>query len=314
MNELLSSIFSVSFGFAILRVTTPILFATLGALISHNAGVMNIGLEGMMISAAFTGVMVSAITHSAWIGLLAAVVVGALMGVFLAYISLNLKSNLMLSGLAINIIASSGTTFLLFMITGQKGISSSIVSYSLPNVDLPLIDKIPIIGDILSGHNVITYFSLIAVVLMYFFLMKTSMGLRIRSVGENPDAASSVGISVIKVKYLALAMSGALAGFGGAFLSMGYVSMFSTNMTSGRGFIALAANAMGGGVPLGAFFASLIFGMADAAVTSIQGLTIPIEFINMTPYLATIAGLIINNTKNGSKNKSKKRKLAKSDV
>ncbi len=293
MENFFNIVFSVDFGYAVLRVTTPILFAALGALISDKAGVINIALEGMMLIAALTGVIVSALVQSAGLGLLAAVLVGALVGMLLAYFALNLKTDVILAAIAINLIASGGTIFLLFIVGGDKGISSSLPSLTLPKVAIPLIDKIPVLGQIISGHNILTYVAFLAVILMYILIYKTPLGLRIRAVGENPHAADSVGISVKKIQYTALTISGMLAGFGGAYMSMGYVSWFSKNMTAGRGFIALAAEAMGGATPHGAMLTSLLFGFFDALSNSLQSLRIPSEFVQMLPYLATVVGLVI---------------------
>lgn len=293
MQYIINTILSVSFGYAVLRVTTPILFASLSSLISNKAGVTNIGIEGMMLSSALVGVIVSAYSQSAWLGLLAAVITGMVMGLILAYFSLNLKTDLILAGIALNMLASGGTVFLLYVTAHDKGASSSLNSKVMPTIDLPLLQNIPKIGDIISGHNVLTYFSIIAVILIYIMLYKTTIGLRIRAVGENRNAADSVGISVQKVQYIALAISGILAGFGGAFMSMGYVSWFSTNMTAGRGFIALAASALGRDKPIGVLITSLLFGFADALSNSIQSLNIPSEFIQMVPYVTTILGLFI---------------------
>lgn len=293
MNNIIDLIFSTAFGFAILRVTTPILFAALGALVSDKAGVINIGLEGIMLTSALVGVLSSAAAGSAWIGLFFAVFAGVAVGLIMAYFSLNLKTDIILAGIAVNLMASGGTVFALYVFAHDKGISASIKNKVLPNISLPGIDQIPVIGQIFSGHNVLTYASLIAVLIVYIFMYKTAMGLRIRAVGENPHAADSVGISVIKTQYAALAISGALAGFGGAYMSMGYVSWFSTNMTAGRGFIALAAEAMGMATPLGTMLASLLFGFADALSNSLQSLRVPAQFVQMIPYVATIVGLVI---------------------
>src|SRR3712207_4027584 len=236
MQEFFNIVFSVGFGYSILRVTTPILFAALGALISDKAGVINIALEGIMLISALIGVIVSAGTGSVWVGLLAAVIIGGIIGIVMAYFSLNLKSDIILTGIAINLMAAGGTIFLLYIVAQDKGISTSLKSGVLPKIVIPIINKIPVIGPILSGHNVLTYIGLIAVGLVSYFLYKTPLGLRIRSVGENENAAASVGVNVIKIKYIALAISGMLAGFGGAYMSMGYVSWFSKNMTAGRGF------------------------------------------------------------------------------
>lgn len=293
MANLFSIIFSTSFGYAVLRVTTPILFATLGALISIKAGVVNISMEGTMLTAALTGVAVSALTGSALAGLIAAVLAGMLLGLMLAYFALNLKTNIILAAIAINLMASGGTVFGLFIISGDRGISSSLASRVLPRIEIPILHQIPVLGPIFSSHNVLTYVAFLSVVLVYVLLYKTPLGLRIRAVGENAHAADSVGISVIKTQYIALIMSGAFAGFGGAFMSMGYVSWFSTNMTAGRGFIALAAEALGMGKPFGVLLTSLLFGSADALANALQAFRIPSEFVQMVPYVVTIVGLVV---------------------
>ena len=310
LEGIFSVIFSVGFGYAVLRVTTPILFAGLGALISNKAGVINIALEGMMLIGALTGVIISAATQSAWIGLFAAVLSGALAGALMAYASLNLKTDIIMSGIAINLIGGGGTVFVLYLVAGDKGISSSLSSQVLPKIGLPLIDKIPVISDIFSGHNVLTYFALLSVFLIYVFLYKTPLGLRIRAVGENEHAADSVGVSVNKVKYIALILSGVFAGFGGAYMSMGYVSWFSKNMTVGRGFFGLAAEAMGGGSPIGTLLATLLFGFADALSNSLQSLKIPAEFVQMLPYVVTVIGLVLYaSQKMGQVKRIKKQKI-----
>lgn len=293
MASIFDLIFSTTFGYSVLRVTTPILFATLGAMISIKAGVVNISMEGTMLTAALTGVVISGYTGSALVGLIGAILIGMLLGLMLAYFALNLKTNIILAAIAINLMASGGTVFALFVISGDRGISSSINSQMLPRVVIPIVDSIPVLGDIFSNHNILTYVSLLSVLFVYILLYKTPLGLRIRAVGENAHAAESVGISVRKVQYIALIMSGAFAGFGGAYMSMGYVSRFSTDMTAGRGFIALAAEALGMGRPMGVLLASLLFGAADALSNSLQRFRIPSEFVQMLPYLVTIIGLII---------------------
>ncbi len=292
MNEFFKAVINAEFGYSVLRVTTPILFATLGALISDKAGVMNIALEGIMLVSALAGVVFSAWTGSAGMGLLAAIAAGALVGLALAYCALNLKTDIILSGVAINLMASGGTVFLLYLVAGDKGISSSLHSKILPKLDIPGLSAIPGLGTIFSGQNVLTYVAFLSVIAIAIFLYRTPMGLRIRAVGENPNAADSVGISVKRTRYLAIVLSGVLAGMGGAYMSMGYVSWFSKNMTAGRGFIALAAEAMGGATPLGSVLTSLLFGFFDALSNTLQLLKIPSEFVNMIPYAATVVGLV----------------------
>ncbi len=307
MEKLFNVIFTTTFGYSILRVTTPILFASLAALVSNKAGVINIGLEGIMLTSALTGVVVSAFTQSALIGIICAVIAGVLLSLLLAYFSLNLKSDIILTGIALNLLASGGTVFLLYLIAKDKGISISLKSMVAPEVNIPLLGSIPVLGDVLSGHNILTYLALITVFLVYVFLYKTPLGLKIRAVGENANAADSVGISVKKIQYLALMLSGALAALGGAYMSMGYVSWFSRDMTAGRGFIALAAEAMGRGTPVGTLIASLVFGFADALSNVMQSLRVPAEFVQMIPYLTTILGLVLYSVQQANRTKKYRR-------
>lgn len=293
MENLIAAIFSPDFVFSILRLSTPIIFAGLAALITDRAGVMNIGLEGIMLSSALLGVIGSAFTQSALIGLICAIATGVLMGSIMAYFSLKLKTDIILTGIAINLLSSGGTVFLLYSVAKDKGMSTSLASLTMPVVQIPIIQSIPILGPMISGHNVLTYLAFILVGVVWLLLYKTSLGLKIRVVGENPDAAESVGINVKRIQYTALAISGALAAMGGAYMSMGYMDKFARDMTAGRGFIALAAEALGRGTPVGTLAASLVFGAADALGSNLQVLDIPVQFIQMMPYLFTIIGLII---------------------
>jgi simple sugar transport system permease protein len=285
MHQLFRIIFSTSFAFAILRISTPIILAGMAAVISERAGVVNIAIEGMMLTGALTGVIFSAFTGSWVVGLLSSIIISILISLILAYFTLNLKANIIMCGLAINIMAKGGTVFVLYLLTGNKGASTGLKSYSVPDVNIPVLKEIPVLGAIFSGHNLLTYLSIVIVFLLHIFMFRSKTGMRIRAVGENPDAVKSVGISVRKVQYYALALSGLFSGIAGAFMSMGYMNGFTANMVSGRGFIALAANSMGQNTPWGTFFASLIFGCADAASNSLQVLKIPTQFIQMIPYV-----------------------------
>ncbi len=293
MQNIISTIFSASFLFSILRLTTPILLAALAALITDRAGVMNIGLEGIMLCSALAGVVGSAYTQNAFLGLLFAMFIGSLLGVIMAYCALNLKTDIILTGIAINLFASGGTVFILYSICKDKGMSTSLASLTLPSIDIPLIKDIPFLGTIFSGHNFLTYVAFLSVIVIWALLYKTPLGLRIRVVGENPNAAESVGINVRKTQYYVLIISGILASLGGAYMSMGYMDKFARDMVAGRGFIALAAEALGTGTPLGVMGSSLIFGAADALASNLQVLRVPVQFIQMIPYLLTIVGLIV---------------------
>ena len=289
---MLQAIFTPEFVSTILRATTPILFATLAASVAAKSGITNMALEGIMLFSALFGVMFSSITQSAWLGLLITVVIGGLMGLILAFCVLNLKTDEILAAVAINLMATGGTVLLLVAFSGDRGVSSSVDSVSCPAVVIPFLESIPFIGKVLSGQNVLTWLSIIAVVIMHLFMYKTPLGLAIRAVGENKDAAESVGISSKKIQYIALVLSGALCAFGGFYLSGGYMNMFTKDMSSGRGFIALAAASMGGNTPVGGFLVSLLFGAAQALanIMQLKG-TMPYEIVLMVPYLTTLIGL-----------------------
>ena len=303
MDSLFSAIFSADFISSVLRLSTPILFAGLAALITDKAGVINIGLEGIMLSAALAGVVGSAFGGNAFVGLLLALVVGVAIGLLMAYFAIGLKTDIVLTGIALNLMASGGTVFLLYVITKDKGMSTSLKSFTMPVIQLPLIKSIPVLGDILSGHNLLTYVAFLFTVLVWILLYRTPLGLRIRVVGENISAAESVGIPVKKVQFTALAISGVLASMGGAYMSMGYMDKFARDMTAGRGFIALAAEALGRATPLGTLIASLFFGMVDALSSNLQILNVPVQFVQMLPYVCTIVGLVIYSAIKG-KNKT----------
>ena len=292
MDSFIALFLTPAFAYAILRVTTPILFASLGNVISSKAGVSNIAMEGTMLTASLAGVLASAYTKNAFIGLLAALLVGMLFSAFMAYLSLFLGTKIIMAGIALNLFASSFTVYILYMFTGQKGNSASLASKQLPTLDIPLIQDIPVIGEIFSGHNVLVYVGLLAIVVIYVMLNKTKLGTHIKAVGENPEAAASVGINVRKVQFVALCLSGLLAGFGGAFMSMGYLSMFTRDMIAGRGWIAIAACAMGKSMVVPTVVTSFLFGIFSAIGNVLQLQNMPSELITTLPYLAVLIGII----------------------
>lgn len=293
MSSLISYIFSADFVYMWIRVATPILFPALGAVICERAGVVNLGLEGIMLISALFGVIGSYLLGGLVQGMLTGILASILVSCIFAYFHLVLHADNILCGTAINTLASGLTVFMLELFTGEKGTSASIKSFAFPSVNLPLIEDIPVLGKILSGHNLLTYLAILSVFLVWFFVYKTPLGLRIRAVGENPNAASSVGISVMRMRFLAIILCGVLAGFGGMYLSMGYLSMFTRDMTAGRGFIALAACAMGQATPVGAFLSALVFALFDGLSNILQVLHMPAEFVQMLPYIATILGLTL---------------------
>ncbi len=308
-ENVIDGIFSAVFVAAILRVTTPILLPSLGALISEKAGVLNIGLEGMMLSAAFTGVVVSAyaqdwfgfetgVAIGPWLGLLLGVCVSLLLSFVLALFHLDLKGDLFLSGIALNIFGSSATVAIMFELTGDRGNTSTLASLQMPFIQLPeFIRDIPLIGgfffDVFDNQSMMTWVAFIAVFIVSIVLYRTPFGMHLRAVGENPEAAASVGINVKRIRYYALLISGFFAGLGGIHISMGYLQLFQRDMTNGRGFIALVTPSLGGGTPIGAMIASSIFGFFDALGIRIGSLEIPSQLPQSIPYFATVLALVI---------------------
>ena len=297
---MLELIMTPDFFFAILRITAPILFATLGAVVGEKAGVSNIGLEGIMMMSALFGSLTAYWTGSWAVGLLVALVVGVLEALLMGFFAFNLKTDIILTGIAVNMIGSGGTLFLVKVITNMtegKAMASttSLITavHQIPSWNIPIIKDIPVLGDILSGHCILTYVAFLLVFLTWVLLYKTPLGLNIRSVGENPNAAASVGVSVLKIKYIAIGFSGLMAGFGGAFMSMYYAMGWSLDMVAGRGFIALAAQAMGGGEPLGSMLSALIFGFAQALSIKVSSKGIDSNLVTPIPYLVTILGLVV---------------------
>lgn len=296
MKQLFDMIFQAEFLSSVIRITAPILFAALGAVIAEKAGLVNMGLEGMMMIAALFGTLTSYWTQSWVVGVLCALIVGVLLSLMVGFFALKLKTDIILAGIAVNMLGSGGTIFLLYMFTGMRGNTGSLVSQNIliPTVNIPLIQDIPILGQILSGHSILTYLAFFFVFLMWMLLYKTPVGLNIRAVGENDHAAESVGINVRRIQYIALAISGALAGLGGAFMSMYYSQGWNSGMVAGRGFIALAARAMGQGEPVGTMLSSLLFGLAQALRTKVSALQgVSSYLVSVIPYVATVLGLVI---------------------
>ena len=286
----LVDIINVGLFAATLRLATPIAYGALGGLFSERAGIVNIGLEGMMLTGAFAGVTVSYFTGNPWLGVLAAILAGGFLGLIHGFITVRFAGDQVVSGTGINIFALGFTAYMSQIFWGSRGASESV--QGLPIISIPLLKDIPILGDIIGTHTPLVYLMIIITVLSYIVLFKTPFGLRIRAVGERPDAADTAGINVFKTKYLCLIISGMLAGLGGAFLSLGHLSLFALGMTGGRGFIALAAMILGKWMPFGAFGASVLFGFADALQMRLQALgLLPSQIILTIPYVLTIAVL-----------------------
>lgn len=296
LEQLTNMIFTTSFGYSIIRITSPILFAALASVIAEKAGVVNIALEGIMMFSSLFGALFAYWTNNWFIGVIGAVAIGALIGWLIGFFALKLKTNIILAGTAINIAGAGGTIFLLYMFTGLRGNTANLTTPGMltPKINIPLIKSIPVVGKILSGHSILTYVAFLLVILVWILLYKTALGLRIRAVGENANAADSVGVSVLKTQYIAIMLSGALAGLGGAYMSMYYSQSWNTGIVAGRGFIALAAQAMGQCEPVGTMLASLLFGFASALGNKMEGLPGFSSYIVASiPYAVTVIGLAV---------------------
>lgn len=293
MNDIVMTVFSVDFIYTTIRVMTPILFAALACMVFSKGGIDAIGTEGIMLICALAGALGSYFSQSALGGVLTAAATGILLAYMFGYVTLQLKSSPILAGIALNTMASGLTIFLIYYVTGEKGSTQSLISPGVPNVRIPLLADIPVLGPMLSGHNLLTYLGILFTVLLAYFIYRTPTGLRIRSVGENEDAARSVGIHIMKYKYITLTVAGALAGLGGGFMSLGYVSFFSKEMIAGRGFIGMAAEAMGRGNPGGILLSSFIFGMADSLSVRLQMVNLPSQLVQTIPYVITIIAISV---------------------
>ena len=289
MGDVIAMMFNTAVFAAALRMATPLIFAALGGIFSERSGVVNIALEGMMLTGAFTAMFVTYHTGMPWVGVLGAMLAGGLIGLIHAIFCVRYRANQVVTGTAINIFAGGLTVFLLRFFFGTAGTSPSVTT--IPDITLPVLSSIPWIDRILGRQNPLVYLALVAVVVVHIVIYKTPWGLRLRAVGEHPRAADTVGVNVFKMRYISVVISGALAGLGGTYLSIAHLSQFSEGMTAGRGFIALAAVIFGKWTPLGALGACLFFGYADALQMRLQDIGIPTQFMNMLPYVLTMVAL-----------------------
>ncbi len=272
-----------------IRNATPLVFAALGGMFSERSGVVNIGLEGLMLISAFAGVVGAFLSGSAVVALGFALAAGLVFALIHALMCVTFEADQIISGTAINLLALGGTGFLMVSIFGAGGTSPRVEGFG--EVPIPLLSGIPVVGPALFSQSVLVYLMYVMVPVTYFVLFRTPFGLRLRATGESPEAVDTAGVSVGRMRYYGVALSGLLAALGGIYLSMGVLSAFTENMTGGRGFIALAALIFGRWNPIGAAGAALLFGFALAVTFSAPQEVIPNEFLQMIPYVLTILAL-----------------------
>lgn len=282
---------------AMLRFATPLTFAALGGVVSERSGVVNIGLEGMMLTGAFFGIWGADVTGG-WVGgLLVGMLAGGLLGLVHAVFAVSLRADQIVSGTAINLLALGTTGYVFLHTYGAEGTPDGLPQ--APDLSLP-VGWIPFVGDAVEKLNVLVWLSLVLVVVVWVVVFRTTLGLRLRAVGEHPRAAATVGISVYRVRYLAVVASGVLAAMGGAFLSIGFVHSFNQNMTAGKGFIALAAVIFGKWRPGGALAAALLFGFSSALAQRLPVFSpSTATLLQALPYVLTliaVAGVIGRST------------------
>ena len=277
-----------------IRLATPYLYASIGETFGQRSGVLNLGVEGQMLLGAFAAFYVALETGSLWGGVMTAMVTGALMGLAMAYVTVNLHAVQGISGIGFYLFGL-GMSNLLF----QKLVGTVETVQGFPEISIPGLSDIPGIGKIFFGQNILVYIAFLLVPLAWFVLNKTNLGLKIRSVGENPDAADSLGVSVSRVRYFTIILGGTLSALGGASLSIALLNVFQQNMTSGLGFIAVALVYFGRWRPWGVLGGALLFSLVNSLQLWIQvlGIPIPSEIALMMPYVLTILVLAISVSK-----------------
>jgi ABC-type uncharacterized transport system permease subunit len=277
---------------ATLRWSAPLILVSIGEVFSERSGIINMGIEGIMLSGALCGIAISFFTGSVLLSVLITMLLGVIMGIIVAFLTVSRRTNQVVTGLMINLLAMGGTNLLFALLSESRHTRVS----TMPPLFPESWHGIPLIGPILTQQPISTWIALILPILAGIILYKTNWGLNVRAIGDHPQAAATAGISVIKIKYQTVILSGIFAALGGCVLTLGEVGYFASGgMTAGRGFIVLAAVVVGGWDPLRTALACLVFGAADAAQLRFQAMdsVVPYQFLQMLPYLATVIALTI---------------------
>jgi simple sugar transport system permease protein len=292
MSQILEAAFISGLIGAMMRMATPIIFATLGEILAERSGVLNLGIEGIMLMGAMTGFLVSISTGSLWFGVLMAALVGMALGLLMAFLSVHLGLSQHVSGLGITLFSAGLAMFIYRLHFGSPTVPPTVEPFH--QVAIPLLSEIPIIGSGLFKQYTLTYIAWLLVPAISILLYKTKVGLKIRTVGENPIVADTVGVNVTLTRTLCLVAGGALMGIGGAFLTLAHQNMFLIDVIGGRGWVAIAMVIFGNWDPVKGMLGALIFGCLDGLQLRLQGLGIKLSFhvFLMIPYLLTIVALV----------------------
>lgn len=292
MIEFLTSAMFIGFLAATIRLAVPLLLTSLGGLISQRSGILNLGLEGTMAIGAFAGFVGANLTENLLVGLIVGMLAGMAVSLLFGFFAITLCADQAIIGVMIVIAAQGLVTFMNNIVFGGSYIPPKIEG--LPSISIPVLSQIPIIGQPLFDQNILVYFAFLLVPVLHFALTRTSLGLHLRGVGEDPLAADTMGVNVFRIRYLATMFDGVMAGLGGAFLTLGYLGTFSDNITAGRGWIAIALVYFGQWIPSRIMLGALLFGAVNTLQLRLQarGANLPFQFMLMLPYLLTLIVLV----------------------
>ena len=288
--EILDSIFSMNMLMITLRMAVPLVIASIGSVLCERSGIINLGIEGMMLIGAFGAVVGAHFTGIAWLGVVTGIIAGGLFGLIHAVLCIKFRTNQSVSGVGINIFASGLTIVLCRAIWESDGSSGSVAQGS--NVTVPGLSQIPVIGQFFEKQSPFLYITAVIVFVSWYVLYKTNIGLRLRTIGDHPKAAATAGVNVTKYRYICVILCGMLCGLAGAYLSVDQSNLFVKEMVAGRGFMALAATIFGGWNPAGSLLASLLFAFAQGIRITVD-LALPQRILQMVPYLLTLVVLIV---------------------
>ncbi len=304
MDEILQ-VFNMGLLQNTLRTSTPVILCAMGGLLTEQAGIMNIGMDGMIVVGAFVAVAFSYLLSSAAMGVIMAVMCGIIIGLFFALFVVKLKSDEFIIGIALNTFAGALTVYLLRSIFDVKGTFADAGIVSLPTIHIAFLDKIPFIGTLLNNNSLFVYISWILVFFTWLFLYRTPYGFWMRAAGEHPESLETAGVSPQKMKLLASVLCGIMCGFAGAHLSLGYLTMFTEGMHNSRGFTAFACVIFGMANPPKVFMAALLFGFCEALGLRLQNVGVPSSLAATVPYLATVLMLVYITVSTSKKKKNK---------